>query len=237
MRRSIAICAAGAFVVLVFCLAFTTPAAARISAQLTASDAGLYVDYDLWILGKKQTTLTPGSQPLVISILGLATIELSVLEIQADAGILKINARASASLFGIAPVAADLPVPFGDYGVYYSLFERRFIPIGDSKVEISALLTRFTTEYDVAINLEPLLTGRWTGTKNAADNIIHEVVENPLDDSTLDITIALDYASVCFTNVTLTIAKDGAPASPMGPFPVPNGTFHIWADFELSELP
>lgn len=237
MRRPIATCAAGACIVIVLCLAFTAPAAARISAQLTASDAGLYVDYDLWILGKKQTTLTPGSQPLVISVMGLATIELSVPEIQADAGILKINARASAPLFGIAPVDADLPVPFGDYGVYYSLFERRFIPTGDSTVELSAVLTRFTTEYDVTINLEPLFTGRWTGTKNAADNIIHEVVENSLDDSTLDITIALDYASVYFTNVTLTIAKDGAPAGPMGPLPVPNGTFHIWADFELSALP
>ncbi|MCX5903679.1 MAG: hypothetical protein NTV89_09485 [Proteobacteria bacterium] len=83
------------------------------------------------------------------------------------------------------------------------------------------------------INLEPLFTGHWTGTKNAADNIIHEVVENPLDGSTVDITIELDYASAYFTNVTLTIAKDGAPSSPMGPFPVPNGIFHIWADFEL----
>lgn len=237
MRRSIATCAAGAFIVIVFCLAFTAPAAARISAQLTASDAGLYVDYDLWILGKKQTTLTPGGQPLVIPVLGLATIELTVLEVQADAGMVKIHAKASAPMFGIPAVEKDLLVPFGDYGLYYSLFERQFIPIGDHKIEISALLTRFTTEYDVNINLEPVFTGRWTGTRNAADNIIHEVVENPLDDSTLDITIALDYASVYFTNVTLTIAKDGAPASPMGPLPVPNGTFHIWADFELSELP
>lgn len=237
MRRSPATCAAGAFIVLVVCLVFTVPAAARISAQLTASDAGLYVDYDLWILGKKQIMLTPGSQPLVIPVLGLATIELSVLEIQADAGLLKINARASAPAFGIAPVGRDLPVPFGDYGLYYSLFERRFIPPGDSKVEISALLTRFTTQYEVNITMGEFYRGHWAGTKNTADTIIHEVVENPLDGSTRAVTIELDYVSVYFTNVTLTMAKDGAPASPMGPFPVPNGAFHIWADFELSELP
>jgi len=235
MRRLITTSIAGAFIAIVLCLAFTAPAAAKISAQITASDAGLYVNYDLWIIGKKQTTLIPGSQPLVISVLGLATIELTVLDIQADAGIIKINAKASAPTFGIQPVAIDLPVPFGDYGLYYSLFERRFIPLQGSKVEISALLTRFTTQYDVNINLEPLFTDHWTGTKNAADNIIHEVVENPLDGSTVDITIELDYASAYFTNVTLTIAKDGAPSSPMGPFPVPNGTFHIWADFELPE--
>ena len=235
MRRLITTSMAGAFIAIVICLAFTAPAAAKISAQITASDAGLYVKYDLWILGKKQTTLTPGSQPLVISVLGLATIELSVLEVQADTGMIKIHAQASAPAFGIPAVEADLPVPFGDYGLYYSLFERRFIPLEGSKVEISALLTRFTTQYDVNINLEQLFTGHWTGTKNAADNIIHEVVENPLDGSTIDITITLDYKSVYFTNVTLTIAKDGAPSSPTGPFPVPNGTFHIWADFELPE--
>ena len=235
MRRLITTSVAGTFIAIVLCLAFTAPADAKISAEIRADDAGLYVNYDLWIIGRNQKTLTPGSQPLVISVLGLATIELSVLEVQADTGMIKIHAKASAPAFGIQPVAKDLTVPFGDYGFYYSLFGRRLIPLEGSMVEISALLTRVTTQYDVNINLEPLFTGHWTGTKNAADNIIHEVVENPLDGSTIDITIELDYASAYFTNVTLTMAKDGAPSGPTGPFPVPNGTFHIWADFELPE--
>ena len=128
-----------------------------------------------------------------------------------------------------------MPIPFGDYGLYYSLFERQFIPIGDHKLEISALFTRLTTQYDVNINLEPLFSGHWLGTKNSVDNTIHETIENPLDGSTFDITVELDYKSTCFTNVTLTIGKnDGQPGTPMQ-FPVPNGTFHIWADFALPE--
>jgi hypothetical protein len=226
---------AGAFIATVLCFAFTAPAAAKISAQITASDAGLYVNYDLWIIGKNQSTLKPGSQPLVIPILGLATIELSVLEVQADTRIIKIHAKASAPAFDIPAVETDLPVPFGDYGLYYSLFERQFIPIGDHKLEISALFSRLTTQYDVNINLEPLFSGHWLGTKNSVDNTIHETIENPLDGSTFDITVELDYKSIYFTNVTLTLGGNaGQPGMPMQ-FPVPNGTFHIWADFALPE--
>ena len=235
MRRLITTSVAGAFIAIVLCLAFTAPAAAKISAQITASDAGLYVNYDLWIIGKNQSTLKPGSPPLVIPILGLATIELSVLKVQADTRMIKIHAKASAPAFDIPAVETDLPVPFGDYGLYYSLFERQFIPIGDHKLEISALFTRLTTQYDVNINLEPLFSGHWLGTKNSVDNTIHETIENPLDGNTFDITVEFDYKSTCFTNVTLTIGKnDGQPGTPMQ-FPVPNGTFHIWADFALPE--
>jgi hypothetical protein len=193
------------------------------------------VNYDLWILGKSQSTLTPGSHPLAIPVLGLAAFELSVLDVQADAKIVTIHTKVSAPTFGPEPVEADLPVPFGDYGIYYSLFERRFIPIGDHKIELSALLTRFSSQYDVNINLEPLYSGHWLGTKNPADNIIHETIENPLDGSTFDITLELDYKSAYFTNVAVTIGGNvGQPVAPLQ-FPVPNGTFHIWADFELPE--
>jgi len=235
MRRFITTSVSGIFIAILFCVVFTAPAAAKITAEIRADEAGLYVNYDLWVLGKSQSTLTPGSQPLVIPVLGVATIELSVLEVQADAGIIMIHAKASAPMIGSQLFESDLPVPFGDYGLYYSLFERQFIPIGDHKIEMSALLTRFSTQYDVNINLEPLFTGHWLGTKNPADNIIHETIENPLDGSTTDITLELDYKSAYFTNVTLTVGVNaGQPGTPMQ-FPVPNGTFHIWADFELPE--
>jgi hypothetical protein len=225
----------GIFITTLLCLVFTVPAAAKINAEIRADKAGLYVNYDLWVLGKNQSTITPGSQPLVIPVLGLATIELSVLEVQADSGIIKIHVKASAPAFGIQPFETDLPVPFGDYGIYYSLFERRFIPLGDHKIELSALLTRFSTQYDVNINMEPLFSGHWLGTKNPEDNIIHETIENPMDGSTLDITLELTYKSAYYTNVALTIGgKSGQPAAPLQ-FPLPNGTFHIWADFELPE--
>ncbi len=235
MRRFITTCVSGVFIATLLCLVFTAPADAKLNAEITADEAGLYVNYDLWVLGKNQSTLTPGSQPLVIPVLGLATIELSVLDVQTDTGIIMIHAKTSAPAFGIQPFEADLPVPFGDYGIYYSLFERRFIPIGDHKIELSALLTRFSSQYDVNIDLEPLYSGHWLGTKNPADNIIHETIENPLNGSTFDITLELDYKSAYFTNVAVTIG--GAVGQPVAPlqFPVPNGTFHIWADFELPE--
>jgi len=235
MRRFISTYVSGIFLATLLCLVFIAPAAAKISAEIRADEAGLFVNYDLWVLGKNQSTLTPGSQPLVIPVLGLATIELSVLEVQADAGIIRIHAKANAPTIGSQPFEADIPVPFGDYGLYYSLFERRFIPIGDHKIEMSALLTRFTTQYDVNINLEPLFSGHWLGTKNPADSTIHETIENPLDGSSVDITVELDYKSTYFTRVTLTIGENaGQPGTPLQ-FPVPNGTFHIWADFELPE--
>jgi hypothetical protein len=235
MRRFITTSVSGIFIAILFCVVFTTPAAAKITAEIRADEAGLYVNYDLWILGKSQSTLTPGSQPLVIPVLGVATIELSVLEVQADNKIITVRAKASAPTIGSQPVETDLPVPFGNYGVYYSLFQRQFIPIGDHKIELSALLTRFTTQYDVNINLEPLFSGHWSGTKNPADNTIHETIENPLDGSTFDITVELDYKSAYFTNVTLIVGESaGMPGTPMQ-FPVPNGSFHIWADFELPE--
>ena len=237
MRRLITKYVAGIFIAVLLCLAFTSPAAAKISAEIRADDAGLYVNYDLWILGKKQATLTPGSQPLVIPVLGLATVELSVLEVQTDSKTIKIHAKASAPSFGIPGVEMDLPVPFGDYGLYYSLFEHRFIPIGDNKVEISALLTRLSTQYDVNINLDPFFSVSWQGTNNPANNTIHQTVavETPLGSSTYDITAVLEYKSAYFTNVTLTILKDGAPTGTIPPFPLPNGTYHIWADFTLPE--
>lgn len=235
MRRFITTCVSGIFIATLFCLVFTSPAAAKINAEIRADEAGLYVNYDLWVLGKNQSTLTPGSQPLVIPVLGLATIELSVLDVQADAGIIKIHAKASAPTISLQPFESDIFVPFGDYGIYYSLFERRFISIGDHKMEMSALLTRFTTQYDVNINMGPLFNGHWFGTKNPEDNIIHETIENPLDGSTFDITLELDYKSAYFTNVALTVGENaGQPVTPLQ-FPVPNGTFHIWADFELPE--
>ena len=235
MRRFITSCVSGIFIAILLCVVFTAPAAAKINAEIRADEAGLYVNYDLWVLGENQSTLTPGSQPLVIPVMGLATIELSVLDVQADAEIITIHAKASAPAISLQPFEADIPVPFGDYGIYYSLFERRFIPIGDHKIEISALLTRLSTQYDVNINLEPLFSGHWLGTKNPADNIIHETIENPLDCSTTDITLELDYKSSYITNVTLTIGGNaGEPVTPLQ-FPVPNGTFHLWADFELPE--
>jgi len=235
MRRFITMCVSGIFIAALFCLVFTAPANAKISAELRADAAGLYVNYDLWILGKSQATLTPDSQPLAIPVLGLATIELSVLDVQADAKIVTIHTKVSAPAFGPEPVEADLPVPFGDYGIYYSLFERKFIPIGDHKIEISALLTRFTTQYDINIDLEPLFSGHWLGTKNPADNIIHETIENPLDGTTFDITIELEYKCAYITNMTLTIGGlAGKSVEPLQ-IPVPNGTFHLWADFELPE--
>jgi hypothetical protein len=225
----------GIFIAALLCLVLSAPAAAKINAEIRADEAGLYVNYDLWLLGKSESTLTPGSQPLAIPVLGLATIELSVLAVQADAKIITIHAKASAPAISLQPFESDITVPFGDYGVYYSLFERRFIPIGDHKIEISALLTRFTTQYDISINLEPLFSGHWLGTKSPADNIIHETIENPLDGSSFDITLGLDYKSTYFTNVALTIGGNaGQPVVPLQ-FPVPNGTFHIWADFELPE--
>jgi hypothetical protein len=225
----------GVFIALLLCLVCSAPAAAKLSAEIRADEAGLYVDYDLWILGKNQTTLTPGSQPLVVPVLGMATIEISVLEIQTDNKMIKIHAQASAPAFGIPGVEADLPLPFGDYGLYYSMFERRFIPLENHKIEISALLTRLSTQYDVNIDLAPVFSLQWTGTNNPINNTFHQTVENPLDGSTYDITAVLDYKSMYFTNVTLTITKNGVPTGAIPPFPLPNGTYHIWADFELPE--
>jgi len=207
----------------------------KVSAEIRADDNGLHVNYDFWIIGKNQSTLTPGSQPLVISVLGLATIELSVLDVLPETKKIIVHATASAPSFGIPPVETDLSVSFGAYGIYHNLVDRQFIPIGDNRIEISALLTRLKTQYDVNFSLEPSFSGHWLGTKNPLDNTIHETVQDPADDSTYDITIALEYTSYFFTNTTLTIAGGSASSDPIGPFPVPNGTYHIWASFETPE--
>ena len=45
MRRLITTSVANTFIAIVLCLAFTAPAAAKISAEIQANDAGLYLQY------------------------------------------------------------------------------------------------------------------------------------------------------------------------------------------------
>ncbi len=223
-------------------IAVASDAMAKFSIDAQASAEGLQITYSLGLI-KDKIDLVPGDSPTEIPIGKIATIEVSVLEVTADTVL--VHLAVSISLPGQPPIEVvdpvDLPIPFGAFGVEIDIGGKQFIPVkGGYPIEASLLLTRLKTEYDIAIDLQPLFSDHWQGEKTPSDTVIHENIVNPMGDGSIDITLDLSYSFI-FTKITYTIVIDsgegGQTAPPITGFiPVPNGSYHIWADIKMPDI-
>ncbi|MCX5895571.1 MAG: hypothetical protein NTZ51_07060 [Proteobacteria bacterium] len=218
-------------------LAAASDAMAKFKIEAQASEEGLQIKYGSGVK-EKEIDRAPGDPPAEISIGKIATIEVSVLEVTEDTVL--VHLVVSIPLSGQPPTVVDLPIPFGEFGVEIDIGGKKFIiPVGGYPIEASLLLTRLQTKYDIAVDLQPLFSDHWQGTKTPSDNEIHENIVNPMGDGSIDITLVLDY-SFSFTKITYTIVMDsgegGQPVPQTGTIPVPNGSYHIWADIEMPDI-
>ena len=218
-------------------LAAASDAMAKFSIEAQASEEGLQIKYSSG-LKEKEIDLAPGDPPAEISIGKIATIEVSVLEVTADNTVL-VHLVVDIPLSGQPPTEVDLPLPFGEFGASIDIGGKKFIPAEGYPIEASLLLTRLQTKYDIAVDLQPLFSDHWQGTKTPSDNVIHEKIINPMGDGSIDITLELGY-SFSFTKITYSIViasgEGGQLAPQTGTIPVPNGSYHIWADIEMPDI-
>jgi hypothetical protein len=243
------------FIALVLSMLTATHCMAGLYAEVRADAEGLYLNYDLGSLyGSKEVSLAPGALPEeIFSMAGVITVEAAITEITTEPAMVKLLVTASGSICQDGPVEIPIAVPFGGYGAYAGFLERKIIPLENHAIDAAFLLTRLKTDYAVTCNLESLFSGHWEGTATPENNTIHEVVINPLDNSTMaDVTLVLNYDSPYFTGIDYTIilnkpqpgedeifAADESSTTPetiTGTVLVPNGAYHIWADPDLSAI-
>jgi len=239
-------------VISVITIITASPAMAAIATELRANEEGLYVQYDLGILGgSKEILLAPGDPMTeIFAIKKLIAIEAAVTEIIPEENKIQIRAKISSLFFKQEAIEVPIALPFGSFGIYADFRERQFIPPEGHDIEASLLLSKLQMQYAVNANLGDIFQGHWEGDATPSDNTIHEIIVNPADGSTVaEIDLVLKHASKFFTVLQYNISlapqqnelssmegKQQNPQAISGKILLPNGAYHIWADLDLLNL-
>lgn len=239
--------------------AFLPAADAAIRLEVQAGEDGFSLKYNIPVIGRANVSLeSPGeSDTLTLRIMAvkLAEVELTLNEITTAPDIVSLHYVVSSRFMpGTEVIEGDIPIPFGDFGVTINLSGKKLIPTGDSNIDVALLLANEKTDYDININIELNILGQelqitesFSGSATPDDNLIHEQVLSPLDDSVLmDINIEVQYPNGPFTVLNYEIVSsipsfeetqedDDAENGGLleGSITVPNGSYHVWADLDL----
>jgi hypothetical protein len=229
-----------------------SPAMAAIATELRANEEGLYVQYDLGMLGgSKEILLAPGDPMTeIFTIKKLISIEAAVTDIIPEENKIQITAKISSLYFKQEPIEVPIALPFGSFGIYADFRNRQFIPLEGYDIEASFLLSKLQMQYGVNVNLGEIFAGQWEGEATPENNTVHEVIVNPADGSTIaEIDLTLKHAARFFTvlqyNISLTPQESQSSSlegmhqnsqAISGKILLPNGTYHIWADLDLLTL-
>jgi len=240
------------FIGLFISLILASPAMAAIATELRANEEGLYVQYDLGILGgSKEIMLGPGDPMTeIFAIKKFISIEAAVTDIIPEENKIQIRAKISSLFFKQEAIEVPIALPFGSFGIYANFRDRQFIPPEGHDIEVSLLLSKLQMHYGVNVNLGEIFEGQWEGEATPEDNTIREVIVNPADGSTIaEIDLTLKHAARFFTvlqyDISLTpqvnepSSIEGRQQNPQaisGKILLPNGTYHIWADLDLFNL-
>ena len=236
------------FFIAVIAIITASPAMAAIGTELRANEDGLYVQYDLGILGgSKEVMLGPGDPMTeIFAIKKLISIEAAVTDIIPEENKLQITARISSLFFKQEPIEVPIALPFGSFGIYADFRNRQFIPLEGYDIEASLLLSKLQMQYGVNVNVGEMFSGQWEGEATPENNTVHEVIVNPADGSTIaEIDLTVKQAAKFFTVLQYNIslppqesqssmeAAQQNPHAVSGKVLLPNGTYHIWADLDL----
>jgi hypothetical protein len=241
----------GLFISVVTIIA-ASPVMAAIATELRANEEGLYVQYDLGILGgSKEILLGPGDPMTeIFAIKKLISIEAAVTDINLEENKIQIRAKISSLFFKQEPIEVPIALPFGSFGIYADFKDRQFVPLEGHDIEASLLLSKLQMQYGVNVNLGDIFEGQWEGEATPENNTVHEVIVNPADGSTMaEIDLTLKRTSKFFTvlqyDISLTpqenvlSSMEGGIQNPQdisGKILLPNGTYHIWADLDMFNL-
>lgn len=240
------------FIGLIISLITASPVMAAIATEMRANEEGLYVQYDLGILGGSGEVILGPGDPLteIFAIKKLISIEAAVTDINLEENKIQIRAKISSLFFKQEPIEVPIALPFGSFGIYADFRNRQFIPLEGHDIEASLLLSKLQMQYGVNVNLGDIFEGQWEGEATPEDNTIHEVIVNPADGSTMaEIDLTLKHISKFFTVLQYDIyltpqenefsSLEGGIQNPQaisGKILLPNGAYHIWADLELLQL-
>lgn len=239
-------------------VAFFSLSDAAIKLEVDSGEDGFYLKYNIPVVGRGNIRLkNPGDTDTVtvrIMAVKLADVEITLNEITSDPDLVNLHYVVSGKFIPEAEtIEGDIPVPFGSLGATVNFNGKKLIPTGDSALDVSLLLTQNMTVYDLNVNLELDIFGQalnidetFSGTAGPSDNLIHEVVTNPYDDSVLlDINIEVEYLSSLVTVFHYDIVSqipsfepaeedsEGISDLPLqGSITIPNGSYHVWLDFD-----
>jgi hypothetical protein len=240
------------FIGLFMSLLTASPVMAAIATEVRANEEGLYVKYDLGLVGSSREIIIAPGEPMaeIFSIKRFITIEAAVTEKLPEENKIHISAKLSGLLFKNGAIEVHVALPFGSFGIYTSFRERQFIPLQNHDIETSLLISKKQTQYAVNINLGEFFDSHWGGGATPSDNTIHGIIVSPIDGGTVaEIDLMLQYASKFFTIILYDIAlatqenelstMEGIEQNAQdisGKILLPNGAYHIWADLDLSNM-
>ena len=240
------------FIGLIISLITASPVMAAIATEMRANEEGLYVQYDLGILGGSGEVILGPGDPLteIYAIKKLISIEAAVINIIPEENKIQISAKISSLLFKQEAIEVPITLPFGSFGIYADFRDRQFISPEGHDIEVSVLLSKLQMHYGVNVNLGEIFEGQWEGEATPEDNTIHESIVNPADGSTMaEIDLTLTHAARFFTvlqyNISLTPQENELSSiegkqqnlqAISGKILLPNGAYHIWADLDLLQL-
>ena len=240
------------FIGLIISLITASPVMAAIATEMRANEEGLYVQYDLGILGASGEVILGPGDPLteIFAIKKLIAIEAAVTNIIPEENKIQISAKISSLLFKQEAIEVPITLPFGSFGIYTDFRDRQFISPEGHDIEVSVQLSKLQMHYGVNVNLGEIFEGQWEGEATPEDNTIHESIVNRADGSTMaEIDLTLTHAARFFTvlqyNISLTPQEnelsslEGGIQNPQaisGKILLPNGTYHIWADLDMFNL-
>jgi hypothetical protein len=238
------------------CCCLSGTAHAAITFSVESGQDGFFMRYTIPFIGIGRVTLdNPGDSdtiPVSFGLIKLADVELELNSIQTNA--CSLHYVIVSSYIPEPAPEGDISVPFGSFGAVANLMGKRFMRTGDNDIDISLLLTNNQTRYEVIADIPGLVDDSWSGTADSSNSIIEEQVTNPESGATIaDVALTLDYSLPFFTNVTYDITfylsapgsqddTDNAtdtqiPPIQGGPVPVPNGSYHFWADIDETAVP
>ncbi len=247
-------------VVFVIMFAFIAEVSASINVKIWAGKDGLTVKYNIPAIGSGNIDLENEGDTETIKIrllmVKIAELEITLNDITSDPDFVNIHYMVhfqhTSETEPVEDIEGDLSIPFGDFGIEINLNSKKMSRPGDSAVDGSLLLTKDSTQYDININfvldlfgMELDFTQNLEGTATPEDNLIHEEIENPIDESILfDVDVEVEYPSKMITvfnyNISPSVPEgldnetdNKTPAGFEGSIKLPNGSYHGWLDMDF----
>lgn len=239
------------FIVLFLALISTAPSQAALNIEMKAGQEGLSIQYDRGFpSGSKEIVLVPGDpMKIIFAISHVVRLEAMITNVVPEEHKIEIRAKISSRFFQEGAIEVPLAIPFGSFGLYAHFRGHQFINPEHHDIEVSVLLSKSHVRYAAAVDLGELFYGQWEGTATPFDNAIHESIINPADGNPIaEFDLTLKYVSKFFTviqyDISLTplvndrssgVEETQNPQTLNGIILLPNGFYHLWADFDFMQ--
>lgn len=240
------------FSVLFVALLAGTPVRAALNIEMQAHQEGISVQYDMGLPGGSRALVLVPGDPLkeIFAVKQLIRLEAMIINMVPEEHKIEVHAKISSRFFPEGAIDVPLAIPFGSFGIYVNFKKRQFIDPEHHDIDVSLLLSKLHMRYAVEVDLGEFLYGQWEGAATPFDNTICETIVNPADGRTVaEIDLKLQHVSYFFTVFQYAVflgshednlvAKDEEKQTPQaisGTILLPNGSYHLWADFDSLHL-